>query len=319
MRLHKKIILLVSTTWMMIAAILGYLIWDYVHAKDLKNPESGLQIQQVQELIQNYVTPVFNQYDQQFKEIEENNGHIVDAIKNLDGAIHDKASVWTLSQIQQYIGQAIIEAELLHNPEKALQFLDLADKQIERLNNPAYLPLRQAIAKDKQMIVAGLSIKRENVIMALNAVVDTMPKIPQRTAILAPVQPAVEPAQQPKTWKEHLTDSLAELKSLVVVRHHIDGIEPYFSPNEATVVNENMQLILLQASYAVTKGNQALFDNNMKMAITWFNRYYDIHAPLGEKMLVTLNHIKDQKIASPPMVQFETPIVWNQVFKGASS
>lgn len=314
----KKLILAFAVTWLVLAGVLGYLIWDKRHTASIQQAQAGLSAQDVDQLIKTQMVPIIQQYDQQFQQIINHDGEVVGALNALEKVINSSNSAWAAAQIQHYIEQAIIEADLMKNPELAQQFLDLADIQIQRINNPNYLPLRQAIAKDKQMLGSGLNARRENVILALNAVVDTLPNIPQRTAMLAPVEPAVSESTQNKTWKEHVTDSLAELKSLVVVRHHAEGIEPYFSPKEAAVVNENIQLMLMQAAYAVSIGNQTLFENNIQMAITWFNRYYDIHSPMGEKLLITLGNIKNQTIAMPATIKFETPEVWNQLFKGGA-
>lgn len=307
----KKVIAAFALTWIALAAVLGYMVW--------KKPQAGLTENHVEELIKAQMLPIVQQYDQQFQQIVTHDGEIVDALKALEKAINTGNNGWALAQIQHYIEQAVIEADLMKNPELAAQLLGLADIQLQRLNNPNYLPLRQAIAKDKQMLASGLSVRRENVVLALNAVIATLPQIQQRTAMLDPVEPTATAPAEPKTWKEHVISSLAELKSLVVVRHHVEGIEPYFSPNEAAVVSENIQLMLLQAAYAASTGNQALFESNLQMAIAWFNRYYDIHSVMGEKMLVTLDNIKKQTIALPAVVKFETPEAWNTLFKGAAS
>lgn len=315
----RKMIAAFALTWAALSGVLGYVIWDKKHTQTKQAQQAGLTAQDVDQLIKAQMVPIVQQYDQQFQQILTHDGEIVDALNALEKAINTGNHGWALAQVQHYIEQAVIEADLMKNPELAAQLLGLADIQLQRMNNPNYLPLRQAIAKDKQMLVSGLSVRRENVILALNAVVATLPEIQQRTAILAPVEPSAAAPAQPKTWKEHVISSLAELKSLVVVRHHAEGIEPYFSPNEAAVVSENIQLILLQAAYAASAGNQALFENHLQMAIAWFNRYYDIHSPMGEKMLVTLDNIKKQTIAVPAPLKFATPEAWNTLFKGAAS
>lgn len=315
----KKTIAAFALTWTVIAGMLGYFVWDKRHPPSAQPARAGLSAEEVDQLINTKMGPVIEQYNQQFQQILAHDGEVVGALNALEKTVNGGNSAWALIQIQHYIEQAVIEADLMKNPEMAAQLLDLADLHIQRLNNANYLPLRQAIAKDKQMLVGGLSVRRENVILALNAVVATLPTIQQRTAILSPVTPEPAESTERKTWKEHVADSLSELKSLVVVRRHESGIEPYFSPNEAAVVNENIQLMLLQAAYAASAGNQALFENNLQMAIAWFNRYYDIHSPLGEKMLITLNNIKNQIIAMPTTVKFESPEAWNQLFKGAAS
>lgn len=314
----KKMMGALAFTWVMMAGALGYMIWDKKqtpqHEATNASADELLAVQAEQQALSNQFKAVTELYDKQFQQIAEHDEQVVASIRQLDHTLNAGASTWALAQIQHYIEQAIVESDLLKNPELAVQFLDIADLQLQRMNNPNFLPLRQAIAKDKQMLTSEVSTTRENVILALNALVDVLPTVKQRTELLTPLVPKEpETKIEPMTWKEHVLASLSELKSLVVVRHHNDTIEPYFSPNEAAVLNENIQLMLLQAAYAASTGNQTLYENHLEMAIAWFNRYYDIHSPVGKKLLNTLTDLKDKTIVAQNMGQFASVDAWRQL------
>lgn len=314
----KKSNFILIFTWIVLMGIVGYLVLERLMPQAQAENQSLVEILQTQgkqaESIEQ-ITKILSVYDSQFKQIADHDVQIVSSLKQLDQAVNAGNSAWNLMQIQRYIEQAVVQADLMNNPDSAAQLLDIADMQVQRMNNPNFLPLRQALAKDKQMLTTGVSTTRENVVLALNAVIETIPTLKQRTQLLEPIEqnPATDNAAE--TWKDHLKRSLSELRSLIVVRHHEDSIPAYFSPNEAEIVNENLQLMLLQSAYAASLGRQGLFENNLDMAIAWFNRYYDLNSPLGANVLASLKKIKTQTIAEQKLTQFASIAAWNQILR----
>lgn len=306
-------------TWVVLLGVVVYLVWDKQPAFHMGSPNAS-----VGELTRNQVAftdslkkvqDVLVTYDQRFQQIADHDTEIVGSLKELDQRLNGGTNAWTLLQIQQGLEQAVIQAELFKNPDLAVQFLNIVDRYLQQNNNPNFLPLRQAIAKDKQMLGTGVSTTQQNVVISLNAMVEVIPNLKQRTLTFTPENTVSEPiqTQNPMTWKDYVHRLWSGIKTLVVVRHEVDHIQPYFTADEAALVNENIQLMLLQAAYAAFRGDQHLFTNNVDMAVTWLNRYYDVDSPFGKSLIDTLTTLKQQTIAPPKTGQFASIEVWNQL------
>jgi len=180
-----------------------------------------------------------------------------------------------LLEVEQAITLAGQQLQLAGNVPVALLALQTADARLARLDRPAYLPLRKALAKDIERLnvlpfvdQAGISLRLEQVVLAA----DRLPLVsygrPSEKVENAPA-PAVEP-----WWQRAGRQVWQEIKDLVRIQR-FDGADPaLLAPGQEFFLRENLKLRLLNARLALFSRDQATFRNELKQAQSWLGRHF---------------------------------------------
>lgn len=181
----------------------------------------------------------------------------------------------TLLEVEQALILAGQQLQLTGNIQAALLALQAADAKLARLDRPAFMPLRKALARDIERLrqqplvdVPGLSLKIENVVLAA----DKLPLAMNERPVAAPVGGAVPAAPW---WQRVGGDAWQEIKSLVRIQR-FDREEPaLLAPGQAFFLRENLKLRLLNARLALLAREQAVFRGEVKSAQDWLARHFD--------------------------------------------
>lgn len=182
----------------------------------------------------------------------------------------------TLLEVEQAITLASQQLQLAGNVAVAVLALQTADSRLARLERPAYLPLRAALAKDLARLnslpfvdVPGISLRLEEIIGA----VDQLPL----GALARPAGALPEAAEPPSAgpwWQQAGRELWQELKGLVRIQRIDQADQALLAPGQSFFLRENLKLRLLNARLALFARDHVTLRNELKMAQDWLKRYF---------------------------------------------
>jgi uncharacterized protein HemX/uroporphyrinogen-III synthase len=211
---------------------------------------------------------------------------------------------WQLAEIEQVLAIASQQLQLAGNVRAALLALQLAEQRLARADRPQFMPIRRALARDIDRLktlptldLAGMSMRIDN----LAAQVDTLPLAFDERAESTP--PAKAAAAERGFWSRLSVEVWNELRQLVVVRQVGNAEPPLLPPSQAYFVRENLRLRLLNARLSLLARDEAGYREDLRMAQSWIQRYFD---PRSKQTAAALNQLKQ---LSSTTVSFELPSI----------
>ncbi len=252
------------------------------------NTNSQLMHQQIQQLqgIQVTLAERLNQQQQQLvknQQLESGNQH-----------------AWIMAEVNYLIRLASYNLNYSRDFNAAIVLLQTADQRVAQLNDPALNQLRQQLAN---MITTLQPIAKMDLVGAL-AKLSALQRQVKALPLVTP--PAFTVAKEntdtaaPQTaWRKALANSLATLKSMIIIRHHQEPVEPLLNVEQLHYLQQNLQLQLQQAQWAVLHGQQTIYQASLQQAMTWVQNYFASKSPQTSAFLESLAQL--QKIAIQPV------------------
>jgi uroporphyrin-3 C-methyltransferase len=208
-----------------------------------------------------------------------------------------------LAEVEQSLTMAAQQLQLAGNVQAAVLALQSAEARLAASSRPQFVSLRKVLSSDLELLralpqidVAAMSLRLESVINALDTIplaVDGRSPAPGDDGDdAAQAAPAPVPAEWPAVtsgefWQKLVSAELwqrlgrevwGEVKSLVRIQR-FDRDEPaLLTPGQAFFLRENLKLRLLNARLALLARDQWTFQNELKHAQAWMNRYFDSSA-----------------------------------------
>jgi uroporphyrin-3 C-methyltransferase len=220
-----------------------------------------------------------------------------EALKALNQDIARGREEATLLEVEQAITLAGQQLQLAGNAPVAILALQTADSRLARLDRPAYLPLRKAVAKDLERLNAlpfvdmpGLSLRLEQLILG----VDKLPL----TAYGRPVEKSEtqKAAAAAPWWQRTGGDVWQELKGLVRIQRFDREDPALLAPGQGYFLRENLKLRLLNARLALFARDQWTYRNELKVAQEWLGKHFDANDKAVVAALSTLRQMTATEI-----------------------
>ncbi len=208
---------------------------------------------------------------------------------------------WLMAEINYLVRLANYNLSYGRDVAAAIALLQTADQRFVQLNDPALISLRQQIAN---MIVSLQPAAKMDLVGILAKLAALQLQVKQLPLITSPTFDSAKtavnlPAQPPQTfWRKALANSLELLKSLVIIRHHQASIEPLLDVEQLHYLQQNLQLQLQQAQWAVLHGQQAIYENSLQQTITGVQTYFASANPQTTAFIENLMQL--QKINIQP-------------------
>lgn len=213
-----------------------------------------------------------------------------EALKALNQDIARGREEATLLEVEQAITLAGQQLQLAGNVPVAILALQTADSRLARLDRPAYLPLRKAVAKDLERLNAlpfvdmpGLSLRLEQLILGVDKLPLTAYGRPVEQAEVQKVAVAVP------WWQRTGGEVWQELKGLVRIQRFDREDPALLAPGQGYFLRENLKLRLLNARLALFARDQWTYRNELKVAQEWLGRHFDAN---DKAVLTTLSTLR---------------------------
>ncbi len=307
-------------TWIAIIAIASYTVWqkentDHTESAHMK---SIVDTMQSQEQVLKTLSEIVQTHDGQFTQVAQHSNELVASVKALNQQLNQDDRIWRIMQVQTYIEQADLQAGVMHDSATAAKLLNAAEKQLQQLADPKLSAVSNAIKKDLQALQDSMPIDKTSLITAINAFIAEVPNLPLKSNG-TDTQTSDTADAEKNNWQEEIKSSWQEVKSLVQIRKGGEFLAPHISADQVYLINENLQLMLQQANFAALKGEQALYVQQLKMAATWLNKYYDVSNSAVAGGISFLEKLQAQRISSDALQQFYSVDAWQQYLKAAQA
>lgn len=208
------------------------------------------------------------------------------ALENLYNNLSANSDESALAEVEQMLLIAAQQLQLSANVRAALIAMETADSRLQRMNQPAFSGLRQAINNDMSKLRALHEVDITGINLRLNNLIATVDQMPlayqQRGGGEVAVQAA--PPKDEKTWQKLLREIWNELKQLVRIENTGKAEIPLLPPNQEFFLRENLKLNLLSARLALLSRDESSFRQGLKTAQLWTTRYFDAKSSESKRM-----------------------------------
>jgi uncharacterized protein HemX len=204
---------------------------------------------------------------------------------------------WLLAETEQLMLIASHRLQLAHDAHLALQALRAADRQLQQLANPRYLPVRKRVSEEiaqldalESIDIPGMSLR----LGSLGARIDQLP-FTTSTRLSAEERARANPTPEKMTAMREIW---ADITSLVRIRRNGDIRKPLLPPEQQYFLRENLRLMLFGAQAALLQGDTATFEQNIKIAGDWIRDYYDTSAAPVRAALAELDGMRKTNLST---------------------
>lgn len=213
----------------------------------------------------------------------------------------NQPSDWLVHEAEYLIRIASRTIWLEHDTTAAIQLLHDADKRIEELNDPQFLPLRQIIHEDIEALKITPVLQTDETILTLLALSKQIPKlslamveIPNSDEEQANLALTDDPTDWQsnlyKTWQRFLAD-------FITIRRRVGDVEPLMSPQYQQHLTENIALKLQQAQWAASEEKEEIFKQTILDIQNWLTQYFDMGHLETAKFYQGIHSLQDVKVS----------------------
>jgi uroporphyrin-3 C-methyltransferase len=215
---------------------------------------------------------------------------------------------WQLAEIEQVLAIAAQQLQLSGNVRAALLALQLAETRLARTDRPQFVAVRRALARDIERLKALPAVDLAALSRQLDALVagvDALPlafdaRLERAEQKPKPAAVAAAPTDEPGVLARWATELWSEIRQLVVVRRVDKPEPPLLAPTQAYFLRENLRLRLLNARMALLARNQPAFQEDLRVAQQWLQRYFDARSRPAQAALTQLRQLQATPLSFEP-------------------
>ncbi|WP_017429238.1 uroporphyrinogen-III C-methyltransferase [Vreelandella jeotgali] len=178
----------------------------------------------------------------------------------------------------------------------AAALLNSADQRLEDADNPALTPVRRRIADEISRLDAVPNVDRTGLYLALDAQQERIRSLHLDQDVEAQKAESDMDEAPEGPFPRQLARFGEELKDLVVVRQHDEGLETLVTPEQEAYLGQSLRLMMEQAQLALLKQEQTLFEGSIDDALELINGYYDTDRPDTQGVISRLEELKQTSI-----------------------
>jgi len=259
--------------------------------QQLKNNKQQIladeQIQTQKLLIQQQQT-LNEQFSQAFKQSNEQQQSKIDLLaQDIKQALDRKPSNWLVHESEYLIRVAVRSLWLERDARAAIALLQDADQRLSSLNDPQYLPARQAINQDIEQLTLLPKLTTDDTILALMGLNQQVSKLPfNKIAAIDSKEKkqAFKLSENASDWRKNLAKTWQKfLDDFITVRRRDGGVEPLMAPEYRQHLRENLSLKLQLAQWAASQGKAQLFAKTLLDVQHWHQQYFDMDNVANQK------------------------------------
>jgi uroporphyrin-3 C-methyltransferase len=214
-------------------------------------------------------------------------------ISGLEDRLSSNQRTYKVSEIAYLVKMANLRLTTQHDVTSALILLKQANQEVNALNDPEMETFREALLKN---ITELQTITPVDIGSLSDKLTQLQVNVPSLSILVAP-KPNTSilentPKQAEKKWWDRAWDNIrASLKQLVVVTHQSEDIPAMMTPDQQLYLQENLQLLIMQAQWAALNHNNELYQSSLKQAKDWVNKYYVQNSSNTQAFLKSLDDV----------------------------
>lgn len=205
---------------------------------------------------------------------------------------------WVVAETQYLIDIANHRLYLANDIAGAIAALKAADQRLRAVGDPSLLAARTALADEISQLqavpnidTAGYSaqlISQQNRVSDLALLTSEFKSAPD-----AKVEVVKEPIEEQSALKNAGNRFMSSLKDLVKIRQKEGNEIQFLPPEQSSYLRQNIRLKLEVARLALLQKDNALFHENLSIALDWLRRYFAKDAVFNamENQLIELGEV----------------------------
>ena len=208
---------------------------------------------------------------------------------------------WVLPQIDYIVQVANINLTINKDIPSSLNLLQTADKHLAKLNDPTFIPIRQALANDINTLQATPQVDIAGTISKIAALSEQIANLPITPSMPPKKASKTPPAKIPQSlWQQFWQVTGQKLKNIIVIRHLDHPMEPLPTLEQQVYLKQNIKFMLEQAEWAVLHRQSQIYNSALKRADQMLNVYLAHNLSELNNVEQTLQNLQKINI-NPPM------------------
>lgn len=213
---------------------------------------------------------------------DEANTNLQKSLADLHEEIGRDRNAWAVAETVYFLQLANARVQLLKDVDTALEALNIADRRLQALGDPGFIPVREKIKTEITALQAVAKTDLTGTALSIGALTAQVPLLPLHAPAKraqAQVEQATENSEeQQSAWRDELNKVWGIMRELVDVRRTDKPIEPLLKPEEQQQLVQNIQLQLQTARIAALQRDSKLYKDSLATASQWLQTYYDMDA-----------------------------------------
>lgn len=201
----------------------------------------------------------------------------------------------TLADVTYLVRLANLQLIIGHEKQTALSTLLTAQTELANEQTTSLTPLKSALIADITTLRATPNIHTKQLFLTIESLqqqIQNLSSIPAKPNIsLQKTIDAVKSADQHDVWYRRIAGSLAQLKTLFVIRHLDKTSTPLFSPELESALKQNIVMQLTMAQWALLHHNQTIYLSSLQNVSQALQTYFAL-SPAQNPMLTQLSTLE---------------------------
>ncbi|MEM8981517.1 MAG: uroporphyrinogen-III C-methyltransferase [Pseudomonadota bacterium] len=230
--------------------------------------------------------------------------NVEQSVAGIQGIAAGTRTEWLLAEAEYYLQLANAQLQLARNPTLAAYGLELADQRVRELSDPAYTPVRRALADEMRALASVEQDDLEGVALQLASLADVVATLPLRDDVAE--QRAQLSGDDTATAEDTAEGSFGRLWRAAGeqlgkgfrVRKLDESLTPLLSPEASYFLRTNLALKLDTARLALLRNEQDAFGRSLTDARSWLREYFDTDSAAVASALTTLTELSDAQLST---------------------
>lgn len=196
--------------------------------------------------------------------------------------------MWLINEARALASLASQRLLLTQDANAAKRLLKAADETLARVDDPAILPARKALALDMEKLSSADNVDVQGLVLRLGALRDLVAEL------AVPAQEAPPERQQPddeQSWWQDIVDRLP-----VQVRQHDGAVPLPLSADQATLVRLTLDGSIQQAQLALMQGRAKAYRQALKNARATLNQWFHKNDPQAAHLDLAFQELTGQPV-----------------------
>lgn len=243
--------------------------------------------------------------EKDIKALKENQDAIKASLEKINSDLRRNRLDWALTETEQLMIIANNRLQLAHDSHSALAALRAADRQLEQLAMPKFLPVRRELAREISLLESREKLDVSGIALRLATLADNVDQLPLALDIRpreigeakTPVKSGdTQVAAADDNWRQTARSLWQDILSLVRIRDDMASQRPLLPPEQQYFLRENLRLMLNSAQQALLQGGVPTYQQNLKTAQRLLKDYFDVESQPVTAMQTELTRLQTMKI-----------------------
>jgi uncharacterized protein HemX len=198
---------------------------------------------------------------------------------------HDQAHNGVATAVY-LIQLANLQLTVHDNPAAALKTALIAQQQLTTQDNPAYASVKEALDSDILSLQSAPTIDENQLFLDISNIsvaIQNLSSIPSNSPVsLEKTMNAIKHNDSAiLPWYQRLLKSLAQVKTLFVIRHLDQPSVPLVMPDQEAAVKKNIAMQLTIAQWGLLNHREAIYQTSLKTVSQWLAQYFGLSAAVN--------------------------------------